>query len=186
MGRAARSNIILIGFSTTGKSRAARGVAARLGWSFVDSDDEVVKLAGKAIPEIFAQDGEERFRELERQVLTEACGREEVVIATGGGAILDPGNRELLKRSGMVLCLEAKPETVYERLLKDTEYSSNPVVRPLLAGPEVLERIKSLKASRQPHYAIAHRTVHTDKLNLEEVSQEIVRHWQSWSHDQDE
>jgi shikimate kinase len=108
------------------------------------------------------------------------------VIAAGGGAILDPRNRELLKRSGMVLCLEARPETVYERLLEDTEYSPNPVVRPLLAGPEVLERIKSLKASRQPHYAIAHRTVRTDELSLEEVSQEIVRHWQSWSHDQDE
>ena len=186
MGKATGSNIVLIGFSTTGKSRLAREVAARLGWSFVDSDDEVVKLAGKAIPEIFAQEGEVRFRDLERQVLTEACGREEVVIATGGGAIIDPGNRELLLRSGMVVCLEARPETVYERLLEDTEYNPNPVVRPLLAGPQPLERIQSLKASRQPYYAIAHRTVHTDELSLEEVSQEIISHWQSWSRAQNE
>jgi shikimate kinase len=107
-----------------------------------------------------------------------------VVIATGGGAIIDPGNRELLLRSGMVVCLEARPETVYERLFKDLD--PNPVVRPLLAGPEPLERIKSLKASRQPYYAIAHRTVHTDELSLEEVSQEIISHWQSWSRAQNE
>ncbi len=94
----------------------ARGVARSLGWEAMDTDDEVVKLAGKSIPEIFNQDGEPHFRRLEREALAEACRRRRVVIATGGGAILDPQNRILMRRSGAVVCLEANPGTIYRRL----------------------------------------------------------------------
>ncbi len=179
--RSINNLIILIGFSTTGKSLVAREVARLLNWKWVDSDDEIVRLAGKGVPEIFAQDGEPRFRELERQVLKKACEGEGVVIASGGGAILDPENRDLFAKSGMVVCLEAKPQTVYHRLLQDTEYSANPVVRPLLSGDDPLQRIESLKSFRQPYYAIADWTVHTDELILEEVAEEVVRGWHRWS-----
>jgi len=174
----ANSNIALIGFSATGKSVIARKVAEHLHWTFIDTDDEIVRLSGKAIPEIFKQDGEDKFRQLERKVLKQACYKEQAVIATGGGAIVDPENQQLLLQTSVVVCLEARPETIHQRLLHDTLYSANPVVRPLLAGHNPLERIKDLKAKRQPYYAIADWTVHTDNLTLDEVSLEVIKGWQ--------
>ncbi|MBE0415934.1 MAG: bifunctional shikimate kinase/3-dehydroquinate synthase, partial [Dehalococcoidia bacterium] len=168
-----KANIILTGFSFTGKSEVGGKVARRLGWHFLDSDGEIAALAGKDIPEIFAQDGEERFRELERQVLNRACAGESFVIATGGGAIVDPRNRELFARSGVVICLEAKPQTIYERLLAAQQ--TNNIVRPLLAVADPLQRIEQLKASRQPYYDTADWAVHTDNLTLEQVSDEVIR-----------
>ncbi|OGN91162.1 MAG: 3-dehydroquinate synthase [Chloroflexi bacterium RBG_13_48_17] len=171
-------NIAIIGFSATGKTVVAQKVAERLNWTFIDTDEEIVKLSGKTIPEIFKQDGEEKFRWLESQVLKQACHKEQMVIATGGGAIIDPKNQNLLLETSVVVCLEAKPETIYQRLLHDTLYSASPVVRPLLAGDNPLERIKQLKTKRQSYYAIADWTVHTDNLTVDEVSQEITKGWQ--------
>lgn len=175
MGERAPRNIILTGFSFTGKTRVGQEVARRLGWGFVDSDDVIVEVAGKDIPQIFAQDGEKRFRQLERQVLGELCARKELVIATGGGAVVDPRNRELFARSGMVICLEASPQTIYERLIAAQQ--ANSVVRPLLAGPEPLKQIESLKMSRQPYYALADWAVHTDNLTIQEASDEVIHCW---------
>jgi shikimate kinase/3-dehydroquinate synthase len=175
MNKQRGSHIILIGFSTTGKSRVGREVAKGLGWELVDTDEEIIKLAGKSIAQIFAEEGEEHFRQLERQILAKACGKERAVIAAGGGAILDSQNRELMKRGGVVICLEAIPETIYQRLLKDTE-ASGPL-RPLLAVPNPSERINQLKEYRQPYYAMADWTVHTDELSVEEVCQEVIRGW---------
>jgi len=174
---APRSNIILIGFSTTGKSRVGRMLAQRLGWDFVDTDDVIVEMAGKPIPEIFAQDGELRFRDLEQEALARACAREGAVIATGGGAILLDENRELMQQRGWVVCLEAKPQTIYRRLKEAEERGEPGVVRPLLAGPDPLERITRLKEIRQPYYAIADLTLHTDDLTHEQVIEEILRAW---------
>ncbi|MFC1925888.1 3-dehydroquinate synthase [Chloroflexota bacterium] len=168
-------NIILIGFSTTGKSETGSRVARQLGWDLVDTDEEIVRLADKSIARIFAEEGEEPFRKLERQVLTKVCEREKVVISTGGGVILDPGNRELMKKRGVVICLEASPETIHQRLLKDKESSASP--RPLLEVADPLKRIKEMKEYRQPYYAVADWTVHTDELSLEEVCQEVIRGW---------
>jgi shikimate kinase len=169
-----KENVILIGFSTTGKSKVGRTVAQRLGWAFVDTDDVIVEMAGQSIPDIFAQDGEDRFRELEREALIRACARKRTVIATGGGAILFEENRALMQERGWVVCLEAKPATIYQRL-KEAEARGEPdVVRPLLAGPDPLERITWLKEIRQPYYAIADWTVHTDLLTHEQVVEEIL------------
>ncbi|MBM4447216.1 MAG: 3-dehydroquinate synthase [Chloroflexi bacterium] len=176
--RKANNNIALIGFSATGKSVVATKVAERLNWTLIDTDDEIVKLSGKTISEIFKQDGEDKFRQLESKILKQACHKERVVIATGGGAIVDPKNQDLLLETSVLVCLEAKPETIYQRLLHDTLYSANPAVRPLLAGGNPLERIKQLKTKRQPYYAIADWTVHTDNLTLDEVSQEVIKGWQ--------
>jgi shikimate kinase/3-dehydroquinate synthase len=177
MGQGNFGNIILTGFSYTGKSAVAREVARRLGWSFVDTDDEIVSLAGKTIPEIFSQDGEQWFRELERRVLQSACERKDVVIATGGGAVVDAGNRELMSKSGVVICLEAQPDTIYCRLLADAEKGET-VVRPLLATPDPKQHIQKLKELRQPYYALSDWAVHTDNLTIDEVCQEVVRGWE--------
>ncbi|MCJ7514453.1 MAG: 3-dehydroquinate synthase [Dehalococcoidia bacterium] len=176
--RKENKNIAIIGFSATGKTVIAQKVAECLNWTFIDTDDEIVKLSGKAISEIFKQDGEDKFRRLERQVLKQACQKEQAVIATGGGAIVDPKNQDLLLETSVVVCLEAQPETIYQRLRHDAIYSANPVVRPLLAGEKPLERIKQLKSKRQLYYTMADWTVHTDNLTIDEVSREIIKGWQ--------
>ena len=172
------ANIIISGFSATGKSLVAKEVAQRLNWDFIDTDDEVVKLAGKSIDEIFQQDGEERFRELEREVIRKGCQQRQTVIAIGGGAIVDRRNYELLAENGLLFCLEAKPETIYQRLFQNATYGCETEVRPLLATNNPLERIRQLKASRQPYYANSDWTIHTDRLSLSQVAEEVIRGWQ--------
>ncbi|MEE8471320.1 MAG: 3-dehydroquinate synthase, partial [Dehalococcoidia bacterium] len=132
---------------------------------------------GKHIAEIFARDGEARFLELEREALRKVCQENNVVISTGGGAVVDADNRELMSRSGVVVCLEAKPATIYRRLLKDAEESPGDEVRPLLAGDDPLGRIEYLKGVRQPYYALSDWTVHTDNLTVEEAAREVVHGW---------
>jgi shikimate kinase / 3-dehydroquinate synthase len=168
-------NIVLIGFSGTGKSLVARGVARRLGWQAIDTDDEIVKLAGKPIPEIFAKEGEKRFREMESQVLQQACAGSKTVIATGGGAIINEDNRKLMFRNGVVICLEAGLQTIHRRLSQNSRDSNGKQIRPLLIGDDPMQRIEQLKSSRQPYYAMADWTVRTDELSLEQVADEVVR-----------
>jgi len=177
VGEKAAGNIILTGFSYTGKTKVGQKVAWKLGWKFIDIDEEIVRSYGKAIAEIFAQDGEERFRELESKVLERVCQGSNSVIATGGGAVISAANRDMMMESGVVICLEAKPATVYRRLLKDAEDPANQEARPLLAGPEPLRRIEWLKGFRQPYYALADWTVHTDNLTMEEVADQVILGW---------
>ena len=169
------TNLIITGFSGTGKSLVAKEIARRLNWDFLDTDDEIVKQTGKPIAEIFRQDGEGKFRELEREMIRKACQQRQTVIAIGGGAIVDPQNYELLAKTGLIVCLEAKPETIYERLFREAAYSPETEVRPLLANDNPLERIKQLKASRQSYYANVDWTVHTDNLNISQVAEEVIR-----------
>ncbi len=171
------TNLIITGFSGTGKSLVAMEVALRLNWNFIDTDDEIVKQTGKSIAEIFRQDGEARFRELERGTIRKACRQSQTVIAIGGGAIVDPQNYELLAKTGLIVCLEAKPETIYERLFREAARGPETEVRPLLAKDNPLERIRQLKASRQPHYANVDWTVHTDNLNISQVVEEVIKAW---------
>jgi len=169
------TNLIITGFSGTGKSLVAMEVAQGLNWDFLDTDDEIVRQTGKPIAEIFSQDGEARFRELERETIRKACQQRQTVIAIGGGAIVDTQNYELLAKTGLIVCLEAKPETIYERLFREAAYSTETEVRPLLANDNPLERIRQLKASRQPYYAKANWTIHTDGLSVSEVAEEVIR-----------
>jgi len=169
------NNIILIGFSFTGKTQVGKRLATRLGWPFLDTDDMVEKRYGKPIDEIFATKGEAFFRELEREALMQACGRTNVVISTGGGAIIDPGNRELMRKSGVVICLEAQPEAIHQRMQESARRNASENVRPLLKTDNPLEAIKNLKEHRQAYYGVADWTVHTDKLSQQEVIEEALR-----------
>jgi shikimate kinase/3-dehydroquinate synthase len=171
------TNLVITGFSGTGKSLVAKEVARRLNWNFLDTDDEIVKRSGKPIAEVFRQDGEGKFRELERETIRKACRQEQTVIAIGGGAIVDPENHKLLAKSGLIVCLEAKPEIIYERLFREAASSPETEVRPLLATDNPLERIRQLKASRQPYYANVDWTVHTDNLSTSQVAEEVTRAW---------
>jgi shikimate kinase/3-dehydroquinate synthase len=169
------TNLVITGFSGTGKSLVAKEVARKLNWDFLDTDDDIVKQTGKPIAEIFRQDGEGKFRELEREAIRKACQRRQTVVAIGGGAIVDPQNYKLLAKTGLIVCLEAKPETIYERLFREAVNSPETEVRPLLAVDNPLERIRQLKASRQPYYAKVDWTIHTDGLSISEVAEEVIR-----------
>ena len=171
------TNLVVTGFSGTGKSLVGKEVARRLNWDFLDTDDDIVKQAGKPIVQIFRQEGEGKFRELERKTIRKACQQRHTVIATGGGAIVEPKNYESLAKTGLIVCLEARPETIYERLFREAACSPETEGRPLLATDNPLERIRQLKASRQPHYAKADWTIHTDGLSISQVAEEVVRAW---------
>ena len=173
-----KSNIFITGFSGSGKTIAGRKAAHRLGWRFVDVDDEIVRLAGMPIEAIFAQMGEAHFRQLEHQCLAEASQGKRQVISTGGGIVMDELNRQVMERNGVVVCLEARPETIFQRLEGQKDEGHEPVVRPMLAASDPLERIRSLKANRQLNYTLAHWTVHTDDLTPEQAGEEVVRGWQ--------
>jgi 3-dehydroquinate synthase len=171
--------IILTGFSGTGKTKVARLVATRLGWTALETDELIVQRAGKPTPHIFAQEGEEHFRRLERDVLAEVCQRRRAVIGVGGGANVSAENRRIMADGGFVICLEARPETILQRLRPQFEH--DPTARPLLTGPDPLARIRQLKALRAPFYTLADYTVHTDGLSPEQVANEVVRAWRQLS-----
>jgi len=170
-------NIILTGFSGTGKSRVGVEAARVLGWRFVDTDAEIALQTGKEIAAIFSQEGEETFRRLEKEALKRACSGTGRVVSTGGGILMDPENRRLALGSGLVVGLEASPETIHQRLVAQGN-SRDPEERPLLAGPDGLKSIRELKKLRQAHYASAHWLVQTDNLTESQVAAEVIRAWQ--------
>ena len=166
-------NVILVGLPGTGKSLAGQEAARLLGWEFVDMDSAIEKRAGKSIQRIFQEEGEPAFRLLERDALKAACTGSGRVISTGGGAIVYTENRELMLKRGVVVWLDASPETIYDRL---TGRDATPLAeRPLLAGPEPLERIKSLNDQRRVYYSQAHHVVDTDGLTVEQVARAVVK-----------
>lgn len=168
-------NIYLTGFSGSGKTTVGKQVAAMTGWTFRDTDDEIVAATGRAIEDIFREDGEAAFRKLERSVLESVSRSERQVISTGGGIVLDERNRRIMDTTGIIVCLEARADTIYRRLSGPDETHDEQVVRPLLQDSDPLRRIISLKAERQPLYALAHWTVHTDELSITEAASEVVR-----------
>ena len=160
-------NISLVGFMGTGKSSVGKALAKKLGRPLVDIDRLIEEDEERKISDIFEKDGEPYFRKLEKAALESASKRQGLVITTGGGAMLDPQNIETLRRSGWLICLSAKPETIYERV-KDTRH------RPLLKGGDVLSEIRRLMEIRQPFYAKADFYFQTDGRTAEEVASEIL------------
>ena len=163
-------NVILVGFMASGKTSVGRALAARTGWPLVDADDVIVARAGKPIHRIFAEDGEPAFRELERQVIADLCAGERQVIASGGGAFVDPQNREVMLAGGRVFFLSASPAEILRRVQQ--EDAGGPI-RPLLAVDDPEARIAELLAQRAAAYAQAHHTVETDALTPEGVAARI-------------
>lgn len=164
--------ISLIGFSGTGKSTVAGLIAARLGWQAHDSDDIIVEQAGRSIAEIFATDGEAAFRVLELKAIEDLASQPRTVIATGGGAVLFEASRRALATSGLIVCLEAAPETILRRL---RDSSAPLATRPLVTGADPMTQIRRLKTQRAGAYALADITIHTDSLTPDEVADEVVR-----------
>ena len=131
-------NIYLIGFMGTGKSSTGKILAEELGAQFVDTDQMVVEKTGRTIEDIFEEDSEEAFRELEVEVLSEITEKEGLVVSTGGGIVVTRGNLEMMKKTGLVITLIADANTILERIEKDDS------CRPLLQVSEPFEEIKKL------------------------------------------
>ena len=173
-----RNRIYLIGFSGAGKSVVGRSTARLLGWRFVDADERIVERAGKAVERIFAEDGEPAFRELERATIAEFAREEHIVVSTGAGSVMHDQSLGGMLSSGLVVALEARPETIYRRLSHIAELDgAEAMTRPMLQSDDPLGRIESLKRERQWAYSHAHWTVHTDDLTIEQAALEVVRAW---------
>jgi len=160
-------NIVLTGFMGTGKSAVGRYLAEHLKVPFVDSDEALQKQAGRSIRSIFEQDGEAAFRALESKVVAELASHDRTVIATGGGVLLNPANRDALRRTGILVCLTAKVGTLLERMRGDLS-------RPLLAGGDPQARIEGLLQEREAVYAQCEIQVSTDGKTIAEVAQTIL------------
>ena len=171
----------MTGFSGSGKTTVGRIAARLLGWAFVDLDDEIEQTAGLAIEEIFARYGEAHFRRLERERLAVACERDMQVVSTGGGIVVDWRNRRAMERAGAVVCLEARPETLFARVERQAREDAEASARPMLFAADALARIRSLKARRQFAYTHARLIVHTDDLSPEQAAMEVVRGWKDIS-----
>ncbi|HXF51327.1 MAG TPA: 3-dehydroquinate synthase [Dehalococcoidia bacterium] len=167
--------IFLTGFSFTGKTTVGRLVAEALGWQFVDTDDAVEAAAGKPVARIFDEDGEAHFRELEARALADAAREPRAVVATGGGAPVAEENRRVMA-AGLVVCLEARPDTILRRMREAGGAGSE---RPLLASPDPLARIVALQRERAAFYALADATVRTDALTPSEVADAVVQAWKT-------
>lgn len=154
----------------TGKTEVGRLIAERCGLPFLDTDQLVEELAGATIPQLWAEGGEACFRRWERLAIRQACGRRGVVVATGGGAVLDPRNWEEMLRGGLVVALTASPEALAARLGRGEG-------RPLLAGGDPRLSIEELLTRRAPLYAQAHLMVDTTGRSPDEVAEEIVARW---------
>ena len=160
-------NLALIGFMGTGKSSVGRIITEVLQYTFLDTDDLIEARTGKTIAEIFAQQGEPQFRELERLVVEELASRTKTVIATGGGLPVHGDNLEKLKSHSLTICLWSSPEKIYEQV----RYQSH---RPLLNDPNPLAKIRQLLNARKPFYRLADVLVNTERRSVREVAQQVI------------
>lgn len=158
---------MLTGFMGTGKSAVGRALAAVLGRDFVDTDELIVGAHGP-IPAIFENQGEVGFRAIERELAAELAAETDLVIATGGGMLLQQAARDALRSTGRVFCLVAEPATIVARVTADGIGE-----RPLLAGADPQGRIRELLAARAPTYG-EFEQVATDGRQLEDIVADIV------------
>lgn len=159
--------IFLTGFMGAGKTTVGRSLATALCWSFVDLDHIIEQLAGISISSIFAERGEEVFRSLETAALKDVATHERVVISTGGGIVVNPLNRCLMRESGVIVHLSVHAEEAMKRLEGDTS-------RPLLSGDDRFARIAALLEERSEAYADADMIVETAGRSPREITQDIL------------
>lgn len=168
-------NIVLIGFMGTGKSSVGKLLAYRLGKSFIDIDRKIEKEFGITIPEIFAQFGEESFREKEQAVVAKIARYKNVVIATGGGVVLNPRNMELLRQKGIIVSLAANPDIILER-------TSRRPTRPLLQCESPRQVIEEMLAKRRHLYEQADIQIDTSQCTPYDVTEQIIFYLRQGGH----
>ena len=164
------SNVILTGFMGTGKSTIGRLVATRLGCGFVDMDILIEAREGRIISRIFAESGEAYFRRLEADLCRELAARSGLVIATGGGALVPEQNLRVMESSGLVICLDCDPETLWQRIGQNED-------RPMLAARDSgrFDRLAALLAKRAPAYGRIKDHLDVTQLTPLAAAEEISR-----------
>ncbi len=160
-------NIILTGFMGTGKSSIGVELAKILGYRYCDLDSLISEQAGMTISQIFDNYGEEYFRDMESNVIERVATMKNLVISSGGGAVIREKNRELLRSSGVIVNLIASSEEIISRLSADTS-------RPLLKDNMSLEKIGMMLRAREPFYAESDIRIDTTGKKVEDVTREIV------------
>ncbi len=161
-------NLFLIGPMGAGKSTIGRQLSQTLRIDFYDSDHEIISRTGASIPLIFEIEGEEGFRRRESEMLNELTAKQQVIVATGGGAVLRSDNRDWLSQRGIAIYLYASQEQLYERTAKDKN-------RPLLQTADPRQRIAELVAQRDPLYRqVAKMVIHTEERSVRSVVKEIL------------
>lgn len=164
--------LTLIGYRGSGKSSVGRVLAGRMGWDFVDADEEIERITGTSIARIFRNEGETGFRRREDAVMAQLLGRERWVIAAGGGAVLSERTRGALAASGPVVYLRISPETAEKRMQNDTLTAQR---RPALTGLPLREEIATLMTVREPLYReCATLTLEANDCAIEEIAAEIL------------
>jgi shikimate kinase len=163
-------SIALVGLSGVGKSSVGRLLAARLGWPLLDTDVLIAEKVGRTVAQIFADAGEPRFRDLESAALQQALSISPCVVSTGGGIVLRPENRVLLRLHTFVVWLDAPTGTLVARLLAHDE------ARPLIGGVDPAARLDALRAARAGLYAeVAHARVEAVEYGVEEICGRVLQ-----------
>jgi len=162
-------NIVLIGFMGTGKSAAGVKLAERLNMEFVDMDREIEKVTGLSISQLFRRYGEVRFRSEEKLMAKKLGQRTNLVIATGGGTVLNEENVKALRKNGILICLDSGPEEILKRVNRKKG------TRPLLKKNITVEDIKEMLCAREKFYSCADYRVNTSGKDLHIVVNEILR-----------
>jgi shikimate kinase len=167
--------IFLVGFMGTGKSSIAKMLSAVLGIPMLDMDASIEERTGKKISDIFAKEGEAAFRALERAMVVELSAKHDIIVSCGGGVVIDPENIKTMQSSGIAVCLDATPETVYARVKNETH-------RPLLKVADPLTAIKILMIKRELFYKAITHHVDTDGQTVEAVAMQICGMLRSLRH----
>lgn len=168
--------VYLTGFMGSGKSTVGPLVAERLGYRFIDLDERVESAAGRSAAELFAQRGEASFRALETAVLSQVMDEEEVVIATGGGALISDATMTMAKAGGHVVYLRVRPQTLLERLqANETRPLLHDETGKPLSGAELLERIEEILDRRRRFYEQADTTIEAEGMTPPDLAATIVR-----------
>jgi len=161
-------NIVLTGFMGSGKTAVGRELSHLLGWKIIDVDEEIVKAQDTSIGELFRKLGESVFRDLETEMIRKVSRNRNVIISTGGGAVLREENMNILRENGTIVCLWASVDTVFKRTSCNDE-------RPLLQVENPRQRIEELLECRRPFYEKADMVVDTEEKTPLHIAEEIIK-----------
>jgi len=162
------NNIYLVGFMATGKSIVGKELAGKLKRQFADLDDLIELKEKRLIAEIFAKNGEPHFRRLEKEALNQASREDKFIYACGGGIVIDKENIRIMRETGIIICLTAKPEVILKRLGSTSH-------RPLLNVPNPKKQIELLLKLRAPFYCQADKIIDTSRLSVAQVVGRILK-----------
>ena len=163
-------NLYIVGFMGSGKTAVAKKISETTNLKYVEIDELIEKKEGRSINDIFKNSGEDYFRKTEKEAIREIGLDDNQVVSCGGGVVIDKENIRLMKDSGLLICLKAEPEVIYQRI-KDQKH------RPLLNVDNPQLEIEELLKKRKPFYEKADYVIETGKLSVKQVAEEVINHF---------